>query len=116
MEAYIKRLGAVSDFDVVGVAAGIRGGDGQDQLAVGQRQLHRAAALARYRGYTVDRLLEFFLVDGELLVVAERNDARIVRKRAIDEFGGEHCIAERETDLALGPLNGGLGLVGLYER
>src|SRR5262249_56462267 len=64
-----------------------------------------------YRGGAVDRLLELLLVDGEFLVVGERNDARVIWKGTVDELGGEHRVAELETDLALRQLDRDLRLV-----
>jgi len=60
-----------------------------------------APALARDGRHPVDGLLELLLVDGEFLVVADRNDAAVVGKRPIDQLGGEDRIAEREADFAL---------------
>ena len=111
IEADIERLGAVLDLDLLGRAAGIRIGHRKHQPAAGERQLHRAPALARYRRHPVDRLLELLLVDGEFLVVADRDDAPVVGKRSVDELGGEHRVAEREADLALRELDRDLGLV-----
>ena len=55
-------------------------------------------------------MLELLLVDRELLVVAERNDARVVGKRPVDKLGGEDGITDREADLALRQFDGNLGL------
>ncbi len=110
VEADIERIGVVFDLELLGGAAGIRIGDREHQPAAIERQLHRAAALARHRGDAVDRGLEILLVDDQLLVVAERDDARIVGKGAVDQLGGEHDVADGEADLALRQLDRDLGL------
>ena len=105
VEADIERIGVVVDLEFLGGAAGIRVGDREHQLAARERELDGAAALARDRGDAVDRLLELLLVDLEHLVVAERNDAAVIRESAVDQLGGQHHVAEREADLALRQLD-----------
>ena len=109
VESDIDRIGRVIDLDLLGGAAGIRVGDGQDQLAGGQRQLDGAAAFARHRRDAIDRGLEVLLVDHQFLVVAARDDARIVRERAVDQFRGQHHVADREADLGRRQFDGDLG-------
>src|SRR5262249_26296225 len=98
---------------LLGGAAGIGRGDGEQQPSVAQRQLDRAAALTRYGRDAVHRLLEFLLVDDELLVVAGRNHTAVVREGAVDELGRENHVAEREANLARRQFHGDLGLVVL---
>ena len=105
IKANIEGLGPVFDLDLLGGAAGIRVGDRQHQLAGIERELDGAAPLARHGGNPVDRLLEFLLVNHELLVVADRNDPPIIRKGAVDELGGQNHVRKRETDLALRQLD-----------
>ena len=102
IEADIQRLGPVLHFDFFGRAAGIWVGHGQHEFPIAQRQLDCAAALTRDGGDTVHRLFEHLFVDREFLVIADRNDAHVVRKCAIDQLGGEHRLGEPETDLTLG--------------
>ena len=70
-------------------------------LPAGERKLHGAPALARHRRDAIDRGLEVRLVDDQRLVVAGRDDAPVVRERAVDQLGGQHHVADREADLGL---------------
>src|SRR5262249_18585288 len=70
VETDIERLRPVFDFELLGGTTRIRVCDRKQELAAAQGEFHGAAALARYRGHSVDRVLEFQFVHDKLLVLA----------------------------------------------
>ena len=49
---------------------------------------------------------EALAVDDQLLVVAGRDDALVVREGAVDQLGGQHDAADGEADLGVRHLDG----------
>ncbi len=89
----------VVDLELFRGAARIRIDHGKRQLAVAGREFHGPAALRRDGRDAVDGGGELALVHFQELVVALRDDPRVVREGAVDQLRGEHRLAEGEADL-----------------
>ena len=55
-----------------------------------------------FRAAVVDGALELLLIDDQPLVVVGRDHAVVVRKRAVDQLGGQRHVAETEPRLDRG--------------
>src|SRR6202034_2651594 len=105
IETDIDRIGSVFDLDLLGGAAGIRIGDGQQETPSAQRQFDGTAALARDRRDAIDRSLELLFVDDEFLVVVQRDDATVIGKRSVDQLRGQDHLADGEANFSRRQLN-----------
>ena len=105
----MARIGIVFDFEFLRGAARIRIGHGEHQFAGREREFHGASALARHRRDAIDGGFEVRLVDNQRLVVALRDDAAVIWKRAVDQLRGQHHIRDGEADLGLRQLDVKIG-------
>src|SRR6185295_4147968 len=99
VETDVQRVALVADFQrflgffLLGI--------GRDDLeaAVGQHPAHAAEFLVRQDGRAQQRLAQRLARDGQLVLVANRDYARVVRELAVDQLRHQLDAAERERGL-----------------
>ena len=99
VESDFEPIGAVVGGEFLGRETVLGRGDREGHAVTVEADLDRAGLLAGDGRDAVDACLEAGGVELQQLVVGGRNDTAVVREGPVDQFRGQHGIAQSEADL-----------------